>query len=166
MQKHKHLSNHNTWNTYGRRILFIINNGKSSDYNPTPETRTPLQPKDSEFHCSKDFCIQSTSITLLSKSILNTLPRACIYMEEIRQFRRLRRLRQLRGLMINGLTNLRLSRVFMFNYLGTYLQVCRRTTREWFTTMYKRNPRIHGFTTCYKGDSRVVYKDRREYIST
>ena len=58
--------------TYGRRILFIINNGKSSDYNPTPETRTPLQPKDSEFHCSKDFCIKSTSMTLLSKSIYPT----------------------------------------------------------------------------------------------
>ena len=41
--------------TYGRRIIFINNNGKSSDYNPTPETRNPLQPKDSEFHCSKDF---------------------------------------------------------------------------------------------------------------
>ena len=32
----------------------------------------------------------------LQKYISNTLPKACIYMKEIRQFRRLRRLRQLR----------------------------------------------------------------------
>ena len=35
-----------------KKDSLIINNGKSSDYNPTPETRTPLQPKDSEFNCS------------------------------------------------------------------------------------------------------------------
>ena len=65
--KCKHLSNHKIWNTYGRSNLFIINNGKSLRYNPTSETRTPLSPKDSEFHCSKYFCRQSTSITLVSK---------------------------------------------------------------------------------------------------
>ena len=35
----------------------------------------------------------------------------------------------------NGLTKLKLARVFMFNYPGTYSWVCRRTTREWFVTI-------------------------------
>ena len=70
--KHKHLPIYNTWNTYGRSNLFIINNGKSLGYNPMSETRTPLSPKDSKFLCSKDFCRQSTSITFLSKYVSPT----------------------------------------------------------------------------------------------
>ena len=79
-----------------------------------PETRTPLQPKDSEFHCSKDFYIQSTSITLLSKSISNTLPKACIYMGEIRQFSKVREVIVVKEIKVNGLTNLPLARDFIF----------------------------------------------------
>ena len=49
-------------------------------YNPTPETRTPLQPKDSEFYYSKVFLRYTASITLLSKIISpNALPKASIY---------------------------------------------------------------------------------------
>ena len=44
-------------------------------YNPMPETRNPMQPKD-----SKDFLKYTTSITLLSKcDFINALPKASIY---------------------------------------------------------------------------------------
>ena len=67
--------------TYGRRILFINNNERVQITTPTPEIRTPLQPKDSEFHCSKDFYINSTSITLL-QSVSNQHPPQGLYLYE------------------------------------------------------------------------------------
>ena len=110
----KHLSNQDTWNTYGRRILFIINNGKSSDYNPAPETRTPLQPKDFEFHCAKDFCIQSTSITLLSKMYIQHPPQG-LYLyggnKAISKAEEVETVKRIKG---NDLTNLKSARVFIF----------------------------------------------------
>ena len=100
--KCKHLPIYKTWNTYGRSNLFIKNNGKSLGYNPMSETRTPLSPKDSEFLCSKYFCRQSTSITLLSKyDYLNPLPKACIYMDEMRQFSKVREVIAVNGIKLN-----------------------------------------------------------------
>ena len=52
--------------------------------------------------------------------IHNTLPKAYIYMEEIRQFQKLRRLRQLRGLRKQWLTNLK-QRVFLFLNVKGYI---------------------------------------------
>ena len=93
--------------TYGRRIFFINNNERVQITTPTPETRTPLQPKDSEFHCSKDFCIKSTSMTLLSKSISNTLPKACIYMDENKAVSKVEEVETVKKIKLNRLTNLK-----------------------------------------------------------
>ena len=79
------------------------------------ETRTPLSPKDFEFHCSKYFCRQSTSITLLSKYIPNTLPKASIYLKEMRQFSKVGEVIAVKEIKLNGLTNLPLARVFIFS---------------------------------------------------
>ena len=87
-------------------------------YNPTPETRTPMQPKDSEFCCSKDFWRYTTSITLLSKiDWLIPSPRPLFILWEIEQFRRLRRLRQLSWLMIKA-QQISINRVLLFLMLN------------------------------------------------
>ena len=68
---------------------------------------TPLQPKDSEFHYSKDFCIKSTSMTLLSQSLSNTLPKACIYMNENKVVSKVEEVETVKKIKVNGLTNIK-----------------------------------------------------------
>ena len=131
-----------------------------------PETRTPLQPKASEFHCSKDFCIKSTSITLLQSVSPTTLPKACIYMGEIRQFSKVREVTIVKEIKLNNLTNLPLARVFLCFNVEIHLRVCSRATREWFATIYKHNPWIHGFVTCCKEDSWVMHELYRMIVAS
>ena len=74
-----------------------------------------LQPKDSEFHCSKDFCIQSTSITFLSKSISQHPPQGLYLYGGNKAVSQVEEVEIVKVIKEKGLTNLKLLRVIIFN---------------------------------------------------
>ena len=107
MQKHKHLSNQDTWDTYGRRILFIINNERVQITTQRLRQGLLCNQRILSSTAPKDFCIQTTSTNFLSKSISNTLPKAYIYMDENKAVSKVEEVETVKKIKVNGLTNLK-----------------------------------------------------------